>query len=432
MLNNLTILIFSNTSTYIRTSVCLGDNEEIELKKHILVVSQYFYPEQFRINDICRKLVERDYKVTVLTGIPNYPSGSYYDGYHLFSKGESYEGINIIRIPLLPRRRGKISLILNYFSFVLSGYIWSKMTKLQVDAVFIYEVSPMTQALPGIWYGKKRKLPIFLYVLDLWPESVQIVGRIQNKYIVKKLNEMVDYIYQNVDCILTSSQSFIQKIQKRGIDKAKLVFWPQYAEDCYSPVMTPSENEIILGKKLNITFAGNIGEAQGLGILPKVALELQSLNVPIRFNIIGEGRYKDTLVQEVSKLGVNKCFNFIGQKKPEEIPSYFANSDASLIILSQNELFDLTIPAKLQSTMACGIPIIASLNGEAGDIIRESQSGLVSGAGDVKGLVENILHFSKLSLSEKKCFAKNALQYSKNYYNRDRLLDELEQLISRD
>ncbi|HEL9643549.1 TPA: glycosyltransferase family 4 protein [Streptococcus suis] len=400
------------------------------MKKHILVVSQYFYPEQFRINDICTKLVERGYKVTVLTGIPNYPSGSYYDGYHFFSRREFFNGIEILRIPLIPRGKSKVGLILNYFSFVLSGYVWAKLTKVDADAVFIYEVSPMTQALPGIWYSFKRNIPVLLYVMDLWPENVQIVGGIHNAQVIKYLDRMVDYIYHNVDKILTSSQSFMKKIKQRGIDRDKLVFWPQYAEDYYSPVSVRIENEIVSGDSLNITFAGNIGEAQGLGILPEVALELKNANVPVMFNIIGEGRYKNTLIQEIERLKVESCFNFVGQRKSEEIPYYFANSDASLIILAKNELFDMTIPAKLQSTMACGIPIIASLNGEAAQIIKESQAGLVSEAGDVRGIIDNILEFSKLTPDKKEIFGMNALHYSETYFNRESLLDELEKLVS--
>ena len=144
-----------------------------KLKKHILVIAQYFYPEQFSINDICTEWVKRGYKVTVITGIPNYPQGKYYNGYGLFKKRkETYNGIEIIRIPLIPRGKNAIMLALNYLSFVISGFFWKLFTKIEADYVFIFEVSPMTQALPGVWYAKKRKIPCYLYVQDLWPENV--------------------------------------------------------------------------------------------------------------------------------------------------------------------------------------------------------------------------------------------------------------------
>lgn len=401
------------------------------MKKHILVVSQYFYPEQFRINDICRELVKRGHKVSVLTGIPNYPEGRYYKGYHFFSRNEQIDGIDIIRIPLLPRGKGKIGLVCNYVSFVVSGYIWKVLTKLEADVVFIYEVSPMTQALPGIWYGKKKKIPTILYVMDLWPENVQIVGGIHNPFILARLNKMVDSIYKQVDQILTSSTSFLKKIHQRGVKQEKLLFWPQYAEDYYTPVKERVENEIVHRGQLNITFAGNIGQAQGLSILPIAASRLKEKGITVVFNLIGEGRYKDRLIEEIKEQQVEEYFHFIGRKQPQEIPSYFANSDASLISLSPNELFEMTIPAKLQSTMACGIPILASLNGEAAEIIQTAQAGLVSEAGNVDDLVTNIIRFISLTDKERARLGQNARDYAERHYNRKRLVDQLESRLFR-
>ena len=151
--------------------------------KRILVVSQYFYPENFRINDICKEWVKRGYKVTVLTGIPNYPKGKFYSGYNYKkNRKETWNGIDIIRIPIIPRGKTKFRLFLNYISFVYSGFWWKIKTKLKADLVFIYEVSPMTQALPGIWYGKKHNVPVFLFVTDLWPENVSTITGIKVGY----------------------------------------------------------------------------------------------------------------------------------------------------------------------------------------------------------------------------------------------------------
>lgn len=157
-------------------------------KKHILVLSQYFYPEQFRINDMCNEWVKRGYKVTVLTGIPNYPYGKFYKGYGYTKKRhEQWNGMEIIRIPLIPRGKTAIGLILNYLSFVCSGFFWKTFTKVKADCIFMYEVSPMTQTLIGVWYAKKQKIPCFLYVQDLWPENVEIVTGIKNKTILNAI-----------------------------------------------------------------------------------------------------------------------------------------------------------------------------------------------------------------------------------------------------
>jgi glycosyltransferase involved in cell wall biosynthesis len=270
------------------------------LKKHILVIAQYFYPEQFRINDICTEWVKRGYKVTVVTGIPNYPQGKYYDGYGLFKKRkETYNGMDIIRIPLVPRGKNAIMLALNYLSFVVSGFFWKSFTRIKADFVFIFEVSPMTQALPGVWYAKKRKIPCYLYVTDLWPENVEIVGGIKNKTILNTIGIMVDYIYKRCDRIFTSSESFIQAIVDRGTDRKKLEFWPQYAEDYYKPVDKEKANipEIPQDGIFNIIFAGNIGFAQGLDVLPEAAKILKKTNTKVRFNIVGDGRFKDYLYE---------------------------------------------------------------------------------------------------------------------------------------
>ena len=209
----------------------------VKLKPHILVISQYFYPEQFRINDICAEWVKRGYKVTTLTGIPNYPQGKFYSGYGWFKKRrEEYLGISIIRIPIIARGHMAIKLVLNYLSFLVSGFFWNLFTKLKADFVFIFEVSPMTQALIGVWFAKKRKIPCYIYVQDLWPDNLEIIGGIHNKAILSSVKKMVKYIYRNCDVILATSPSFVLNIQNYiDENKTKVKYWPQYAEDFYIP-----------------------------------------------------------------------------------------------------------------------------------------------------------------------------------------------------
>ena len=191
--------------------------------QHILVVSQYFYPEDFRINDICEEWIKRGYEVTVITGMPNYPKGKFFEGYGWFRKRrESYKGIHIIRLPILPRGRNALMLLLNYISFVVSGFFWKLFTKAKADKVFIFEVSPMSQALVGVWYAKRRNIPCFIYVQDLWPENVEIVTGIHNRYVIRKIDRMVDYIYRNCAKIFATSPSFVERIEER--DSADKVF----------------------------------------------------------------------------------------------------------------------------------------------------------------------------------------------------------------
>lgn len=402
---------------------------EFTMQKHILVISQYFYPEQFRINDICTEWVKRGYKVTVITGIPNYPQGKFYNGYGLFKKRkEIYKGIEIVRIPLIPRGNNSIMLALNYFSFVVSGFFWKVFTRIKADYVFIFEVSPMTQALPGVWYAKKRKIPCYLYVQDLWPENVEIITGIKNKYIIGTIGKMVDYIYSRCNRIFTTSKSFIKAINNRGVPLDKIEYWPQYAEDFYKPIEKTNVPEIPSDDAFNIIFAGNIGNAQGLDILPKVAYILSKMELEreIRFNIVGDGRYKNELIDLVNESNVAHMFNFIPKQRASRIPEFMAASNAAFICLTNSPLFAMTIPAKLQSYMACGVPIIASADGEICNIIEEAKSGMCSSAGDADKLADIII---KMSISTEEDLAQlgiNAKKYYDNNFDKNRLLDKMD------
>jgi glycosyltransferase involved in cell wall biosynthesis len=399
------------------------------LKKHILVIAQYFYPEQFRINDICTEWVKRGYKVTVITGIPNYPQGKYYKGYGLFkNRKETYNGMDIIRLPLIPRGNNAIMLALNYLSFVVSGFFWKVFTKIKADYVFIFEVSPMTQALPGVWYAKRKKIPCYLYVTDLWPENVEIVAGISNKRILNAIGTMVDYIYKRCDRIFTSSESFIQAIVERGTDKKRLEFWPQYAEHYYKPLNKSEVNisEIPLNGKFNIIFAGNIGYAQGLDVLPEAAKILKESETEVLFNIVGDGRFKEVLKIKVAEDNVSDYFNFIDKQPATRIPEFMAVSDATLISLSKSKVFSITLPAKTQSCLACGVPVIVSADGEIQDVINEANAGVCSDAGDAKGLAENIKQLVNLSDSKHEDMASNAVNYYKENFNKEILLGRMD------
>lgn len=398
------------------------------LKKHILVIAQYFYPEQFRINDICTEWVRRGYKVTVVTGIPNYPQGKYYDGYGLFKKRkETYNGMDIIRIPLVPRGNNSIMLAFNYLSFVVSGFFWKMFTKIKADYVFIFEVSPMTQALPGVWYAKKRKIPCYLYVQDLWPENVEIITGIKNKKIIGAIGKMVDYIYRGCTRIFTTSESFVNSINDRGVPLDKIEYWPQYAEDFYIPIEEMSIPEIPKDDAFNIIFAGNIGAAQGLDILPKAAEIIKTKSErQIRFNIVGDGRYKNEFVNIVNAKGLDDMFNFIPKQPATRIPEFMAASDAAFLSLTDSPLFAMTIPAKLQSYMACGIPNIASAAGETAKIIKESDSGLCGRPGNAEELADNVIKLSSKSREELKILGYNARKYYEENFDKQALLDRMD------
>ena len=394
----------------------------------ILVISQYYYPEQFRINDICKELVKKGHKVTVLTGIPNYPEGKFYKGYGLTKRRKDIkDGVDIIRLPIIPRSKNSITLILNYISFVISGFFWSKFTNKNFDKVFIYEVSPMLQALPGVWYAKRKKIDSYIYVMDLWPESIQLVTNFNNKTILKLINKVVDYIYKNCKKIFTSSESFIENIHKRGHSRNKLVFWPQYAEEFYKPLNRGScrINEMNTDD-FKIIFAGNIGYAQGLDIVIDTARILKERNIKVKFYLIGNGRAKEELIKNVEENNLQDYIKFIDKQPAEKIPEYYANADMAFITLKKNLISDEILPAKLQSYFACGVPILGSADGEIKQVIEKSKAGFCVESGNSEKLAEQIEKSIKLTTKELEQMKQNSIKYYEKNYKKQMLLDKLE------
>ena len=245
---------------------------------------------------------------------------------------------------------------------------------------------------------------------------------------------MVNYIYKHCDKILISSKGFKEDISSRvenGDTAAdeKIIYWPQYAEDFYKPLSDAPQKEIPLDGVFNIVFAGNIGYAQGLGILVDVAKQLKEKDSLVRFNIIGDGRFKSELIERIKRAKIESYFNFIDRKPAEEIPEYFFFADALLICLAKSDVFSMTIPAKTQSCMACGKPILVSADGVVQKIIKESDSGLVSDAEDADGLRENIIKMMNMTQTDKSKLGENALRYSLENFNKSKLFDYAESIL---
>lgn len=398
------------------------------MKKHILVVSQYFYPEQFRINDICQEWVKRGFKVTVITGIPNYPEGKYYEGYGISKKRkETWNGIDIIRIPLIPRGKSKIGLVCNYLSFPVSGFIWNLLSNIKADYVFNFETSPMTQTLIAVWYAQKHKVPCYLYVQDLWPEAVETVTGIHNPFIIKPLDTMVRYIYKHCDKIFCTSPSFVRDICKRGVDKKKVYYWPQYAEEFYQPAEKHSVPEIEDDDSFKIIFTGNIGYAQGLDTIPKAAKILKSKGANVKFYIVGDGRYKQELIKEISYAGVEDMVLLIGRHPAKRIPEFLACCDVAYVSFMNDSLFSKTIPAKVQSYMACGMPVLAASEGETNRIVQKADCGLCSHIGDEVSLAENVEKMMSMELAELERMGKNAREFCNRYFSKKVLMDKMDE-----
>jgi len=397
---------------------------------HVLVESQFFYPEQMRINDICLALVERGHTVTVVTSIPNYPQGKYYPGYGLFKKRkETYKGISIIHLPVIPRGKGFLGLTFNYISFVISGWFFAHFSSLKPDVLFMNMSSPMTQSLVGTWFAKRRRIPSLIYIMDLWPESFQVITGISSPMLLKPLGRMVDHIYGRVDKVLTSSHGFLDVIEKRGVPAVKLEYWPQYAEEFYTPLEPVAPSLIPFDSRLKIIFTGNVGLAQGLDLLIPVAKIMQSQQVPVCFVIVGDGSYKDTLISYVEENQLQDAFLFIPRQPAPQIPQLLAQADAGLVILKKSDIFSKTLPAKVQSYMACALPLIVSADGEASRVVMEADAGFVAPAEEAEALADAISQFAELNNEERKQLGTSAKAYSERTFQKSKLIDRLENLL---
>jgi len=368
--------------------------------------------------------VKRGYKVTVVTGLPNYPEGKIYDGYGLFKKRhEVINGVDVYRIPEIPRGKSKIGMALNYYSFPFFGFFWNLFTRIKADEVFMLETSPMHQCKVGVAYARRHHVPCYLYVQDLWPENFISITGITNPLIIKPIERMVRKIYKGCTHLWGSSPSFVESMRKY-VDESewdKVSFWPQYAEEFYQPQAKHPH------KGFNVIFTGNIGQAQGLEILPKAAAIIRNQGVKnIKFTIVGDGRARESFKESITTAGVWDLFEFTGRIKPTEVPAALAKGDVAFISFADDDLYARTIPAKLQSYMACGMPIVASARGETVRVISEADCGMCSDIGDAKALAENIIAMSKMTEDKLNEMGVNALNYNKVHFEKSKLMDYMD------
>jgi glycosyltransferase involved in cell wall biosynthesis len=392
----------------------------------ILIISQYFFPENFRINDLCLGLKDKGHEVTVLTGKPNYPNGKFYGGYTFLNKRlESYHGIKVYRSYLIPRGSASgFRLFLNYISFVIFAPLRILSINGNFDRVFVYAPSPITVGFVGIFASIYFRAKPFLWVHDLWPESVKDAGGINNKIILSLINFMTKSIYYFYENILVQSPSFKNYLVDQGVKSEKIIYYPYYAESFYNVVNKNEKIESAFPKGLNIVFAGNIGVAQSFDTIieaVKIAMnDVKNLNIIV----LGEGRDKARVLKKIKKNNLNN-FYFMGSFPPESMPEYFASADALLVSLKKSKIFSSTIPGKLQSYLACGKPIIASLDGIGAKIVNDASCGFSSDAENPLGLAHSIISFNKLKNIDRLKLGENGRKYYENEFERKKLLSKL-------
>lgn len=401
------------------------------MSKKILILTQYFYPENFRSSDLAFEMVKRGHEVTALVGIPNYPKGEYYEGYGIFKKRiETINGVKIYRAFQTPRgKRGKaFGVMLNYFTYVISATIdilFMCMFK-KVDAIVVHETSPITQGIPAVIAKKLFGIPIYFWVLDLWPETLEAVNVVKNKKVIAVVDNLVKWIYKNSNKILISSKSFRTSICEKGDFDGKIRYFPNWVEDDLlygNDIDTTS-----FGSKFVVMFAGNIGEAQDFDAIIKTAESLKD-DENILFVIVGDGRKREASVQEVERLGLTNV-HFTGQLPKETMPSMFSKADVMMVTLKDNIIFNMTVPAKLQAYMALAKPIVGMINGETAELIDEADCGYCVNASDSEAYAKVIRQLSFLNKDDLKQKGENGKSYYEKLFTKDISMDNFEKILN--
>lgn len=396
----------------------------------ILVVSQYFWPENFRINDLVVELQERGHEITVLTGWPNYPDGFIYSDFRKQPKEYSnYNGIKVLRVPLLPRGKSSINLVANYLCFVLSASLLGpiKLAGIKVDRIFVFEPSPVTVGLPAIVIKFLKKAPIAFWVLDLWPETLTAVGVVKSKFLIKWINALVSFIYKHSDLLLAQSRSFVNNLNNYCDTHKKVKYFPAWAEDIFVQKNIKPAIEIppASSDAFSLMFAGNIGDAQDFNSI-LVAAEILRERKDVRWLIVGDGRMADWVKEESRLRGLDEKFIMLGRYSLNRMPSFYAAADALLVSLKAKDIFSMTIPGKLQPYLASGKAIIGMLNGEGASVIRESGAGYVCNAGDGPGLAKIIADMASLSHQRRGEMGESGRIFYKKHFDKKVLIDRLE------
>lgn len=399
----------------------------------VLIVSQYFWPENMRINDLAAGFVERGHQITVLTGLPNYPEGKIYPEFEKKPKKYAvYERAEVVRVPILPRGRSSIRLALNYLSFFVSASVVGplKLKNKEFDVVFVYAVSPIMAAIPAIVIGRLKRAPVFVWVLDLWPETLEAVGIVKEKRLLSVVGKGVSWIYNRTDYILLQSQGFYGSVKNyctASIDDKRLVYFPSWAEDDFSGEVEKSDLLEKDDSTFTIVFAGNIGESQDFPAILKAVEQIEK-NASVRWVIVGDGRASSWLKTEVESRNLMNV-HLLGRHPLEKMPPLFAIADALLVSLRTNEVFSKTVPGKVQAYLASGKPIIAMIDGEAARVIEESGAGMACGSGDAAGLANIVQTLANLPEEKRAQMGAKGKRFYLESFSKERLFDRLESLF---
>lgn len=404
---------------------------------NLLVVSQYFWPESFRINELVASLVSRGVATTVLTGKPNYPEGRVFPGYRASGcVNEAFCGAQVRRVPLFPRgQRSPWRLALNYLSFIASGIVWGPhlLRGVKPDAILVYCPSPLLQALPALWLGWLKRVPVAVYVQDLWPESLEATGYVRHRWIIRLVEALVRFIYRHSDLILVSSRPFVEPILRLA-PSARITYYPNSVDASFCDPDSGIRPDVpVLDAGFNVVFAGNVGSAQAVSVIVDAAERLLRFR-EIRLVVLGSGSELEWMRGQINARGLHNL-HLAGRFPVEAMPHLLAKASALLVTLADRPIFAATVPNKIQAYMAVGRPIIASMNGEGARLVAEADAGIAVPAEDSGALAEAIVTLFRMPAPRRDILGANARAYYRKHFDHETLVTELighlQQMIGR-
>jgi glycosyltransferase involved in cell wall biosynthesis len=393
----------------------------------ILLLSQYFWPESFRINQLMRSMSRSGCHITVLTGQPNYPDGTVFPGFSAAStaKEKHADGYAILRVPLVPRGRATVPrLIANYVSFVISASVFGPwlLREAKFDVVFVYAPSPILQVIPAIVLKWIKRAPLVTWVQDLWPQSLESTGFVTNRQILRLVEKLVGWIYRRNDLLLGQSHSFVSSIGKLS-GRTPVKYFPNPGEGTGSEVPHQSSPALSLDSGFNVVFAGNLGMVQSLETVLDAA-ELLRGESQIRFVLIGSGSRSGWLRDEIKRRRLENVL-LPGRIASDQMPAIMAQASVLLVSLIRSPVMSQTIPSKIQSYLAAARPIIASLDGEGAEVVVEAGAGVSVPAEDAGALADAVLKIRALSEKERSRMGEAGRSFYDRHFDPDVLAWDL-------
>ena len=401
-------------------------------QKKILVVTQHFWPENFRINDIVEGFLQDGIAVDVLCGLPNYPKGEWFPGYSAAGPfEEEWHGARLYRCKEVPRRGNtSVNIFLNYVSW--PWYAAHALHRLPggYDAVFCFNTSPVLMCWPAIRYAKKQHIPFTNYVLDIWPENLYSVLNVKNKALRAIAQGVSDTLYKKADRLIAMSEPLQQRLcQRTGMPPQKIAVIPQYCEDFYAVPQPDAALQAQFGGRFNLVFTGTFTPAQSLETVITAVQDARSRGADmLHLLLVGDGMSRAALEAKVKELHAEDAVTFYGSVPATDIPKFTALADALIVCLSDSPDLGLTVPAKVASYMAAGKPVLASMDG-AGNAAVAAAGGLSSPACDAAALADNLLALTRMGAAQRAAMGQSAKEYYLAHYRRSELLRKLEHFI---